>query len=157
MERPNGTAELLVDALMRALGTDGFTYVTLGLAPLSCRADGVAETEPTWLRWMLAWARAHGTRFYNFEGLDAFKAKFKPDSWEPLYAISNEARFSPRALYAIAAAFSDGPPLFALARALFAAVKQELAWRRERLRTANKAVKSDEKAETEKENLTNST
>lgn len=131
---PNGTVELLVDSLMRGLEADGFTYITLGLAPLSRRANVPAHAEPTWLRLVLTWARAHGTRFYNFEGLDAFKAKFKPDHWEPLYAISNEARFSPRALYAIAAAFSDGPPVFALAHALFAALKQELAWWRERLR-----------------------
>ena len=105
---------------------------------------------------MLAWARAHGTRFYNFGGLDAFKAKFKPDSWEPLYAISNETRFSPHTLYAIAAAFSDGPPLLTLGRALAAALKQELVWRREWLRNANKPAKNDAKAGIDKENSTNS-
>ncbi len=136
-DAPNGTAELLIDALMRGLEADGFMYVTLGLAPLSRRGDTPADGEPAWLRWMLTWARAHGTRFYNFEGLDAFKAKFKPDGWEPLYAISNDSRFSPRALYAIAAAFSDGPPALALARALFAALKQECVWWRERRRDKN--------------------
>ena len=134
---PNGMAELLIDALMRGLEADGFTYVTLGLAPLSRRANAPVGPEAAWLRWMLAWARAHGSRFYNFEGLDAFKAKFKPDTWEPLYAISNESRFSFRALYAIAAAFSDGPLLPSLARALFAALNQEWAWWSERLRCHN--------------------
>ena len=30
------------------------------------------------------WVRAHGKRFYNFEGLEAFKSKFRPDGWEPI-------------------------------------------------------------------------
>ncbi len=137
---PNGTAELLIDAMMRHLEADGFTYVTLGLAPLSQRAPMPAGATPAWLRVTLAWARAHGTRFYNFEGLDAFKAKFKPDTWEPLYAIANSSHFSPRALYAIAAAFSDGPPVLALLRALFAAAKQELAWAWKRLYAKKEAA-----------------
>jgi phosphatidylglycerol lysyltransferase len=79
--------------------------------------------------------RAHGRRFYNFDGLDAFKAKFRPDSWEPLYAIANEKRFKFTALYAIAAAFSEGPPVVAMLRAMRDAARQEFAWFRDR-RTA---------------------
>jgi phosphatidylglycerol lysyltransferase len=123
----NGTPELLVDGAMRALATAGADYVTLGLAPLSRRVPEEEEMQ-SWLRLLLAWMRAHGTRFYNFEGLDAFKAKFKPDYWEPIYAISNEPRVSPRTLYAIAAAFSGGSPVHAIARALVAAVRQEMTW-----------------------------
>jgi phosphatidylglycerol lysyltransferase len=39
-----------------------------------------------WLRFVLQWVRLHGARFYNFAGLDAFKAKFNPEAWEPMYA-----------------------------------------------------------------------
>jgi phosphatidylglycerol lysyltransferase len=133
---PNGTVELLVDAMMHAFAAEGCAYVTLGMAPLSRRANVSSDSEAPprlWLRLLLSWVRAHGTRFYNFEGLDAFKAKFRPDVWEPLYAISNETRFSPRTLYAIAAAFSDGPPPLALSLAMLSALKQEIVWLRARL------------------------
>jgi phosphatidylglycerol lysyltransferase len=125
---PNGTAELLVDAAMRAFTADGADYVTMGLAPLSKRGPAGPHAPMPWLRLMLAWLKAHGRRFYNFEGLDAFKAKLRPDYWEPVYAISRERRFSVRTLYAIAAAFSDGPPAIAAARAGITALKQEIAW-----------------------------
>ena len=133
---PNGTNELLVDAAMRALAAAGAAYVTLGLAPLSRRAlppAGGAAT-PLWLALTLGWIRAHGRRFYNFDGLDAFKAKFRPHSWEAIYAISRERRFSPGTLYAIAGAFSGGSPVALVSRALVRAARVELAraFRRDR-------------------------
>ncbi len=127
-EAPNGTAELLVDAAMQTFAREGSEIVTLGLAPLSRRANAADPSRP-WLRWTLRWVRAHGRRFYNFDGLDAFKAKFKPDFWEPVYALSNEKRFSFRTLYALAAAFSDGSPIAAMTHALASALQQEIAWK----------------------------
>lgn len=124
-DAPNGSAELMIDCAMPTLAGDGASYVTLGLAPLSNRT-GSARTRLLWLRLLLAWARAHGTRFYNFEGLDYFKAKFRPDSWEPIYAISNERRFSPRTLYAVAAAFTGGAPIKAISGVLAGAVTTEV-------------------------------
>lgn len=132
---PNGMAELLVDAAMQSLAADGAEYVTLGLAPLSQRAETEMETQESWLRLLLTWVRAHGRRFYNFDGLDAFKAKFRPDSWEPLYALSNEKHFSLAALHAIAAAFSDVPPIVAMLHAFRDAALQEFAWFRKRRET----------------------
>ena len=130
---PNGTVELLLDSAMRSLAADGFEYVTLGLAPLS-RHTLPQTVNPLWLRLVLKWVRAHGRRFYNFEGLDRFKAKFQPEQWEPVYAIVNEPHFSPGALYAIAAAFSDGSPISTIARALWRAARTELGWLRRRLK-----------------------
>jgi phosphatidylglycerol lysyltransferase len=69
-DAPNGTVELLVDAVMRAADHE----LTLGLAPL---AGDVAR----WLRF----ARWAGGPFYDFEGLRRFKAKLKPHTWEPVY------------------------------------------------------------------------
>jgi phosphatidylglycerol lysyltransferase len=132
---PNGMAELLVGSAMEALAADGAEYVTLGLAPLSLRAGTEANTNGSWLRLLLTLIRAHGRRFYNFDGLDAFKAKFRPDRWEPLYAISNEKHFSVAALYAIAAAFSEGPPIVAVLRAFRDAAQQEFTWLRDRKAT----------------------
>ncbi|HEV2149125.1 MAG TPA: DUF2156 domain-containing protein [Longimicrobiaceae bacterium] len=129
---PNGTTERMIDAAMHALAADGARYVTLGLAPLSRHGPRPTHRTPPWLRLLLGWVRAHGRRFYNFEGLDAFKAKLDPQRWEPIYAIANEPRFSPRILYAIAAAFSAGPPVAMVGRALARAATQEARWAVER-------------------------
>ena len=45
-----------------------------------------------------------------------------------MYAISNTPRFEGRALLAIAAAFSDGPLIGMLGRALGRAVRTEMRW-----------------------------
>jgi phosphatidylglycerol lysyltransferase len=128
---PNGTVELLLDHAIRAVAGEGAEYVTMGLVPLSGRGGPPPEYNPLWLRVLLAWVRAHGRRFYNFEGLEAFKAKFQPPLWEPIFAISKEPRFSVHSLYAIAGAFSGGSPVLAVARGLGRAVRQEMVWLRE--------------------------
>jgi phosphatidylglycerol lysyltransferase len=71
---PNGTAELLVEAAMRAAAAEGSRYVTLGLVPL-------AGPLPPWLRL----ARRSGGGLYDFEGLRAFKAKLRPAAWSSIY------------------------------------------------------------------------
>lgn len=133
---PNGTAELLIDAAMRAVRDSGATYATLGLSPLSERARLEPLRQPIWLRVVLQWVRLHGARFYNFGGLEAFKSKFNPDVWEPIYAIGEGSSFSPRDLYAIAGAFSGGAPVKLVLLAVLRAGREELArmftklWRR---------------------------
>ncbi len=123
---PNGAAELLLDHAVNSVAGSGSTYVTLGLSPLSQRA-GIAEpSTPVWLRFLLRWVRLHGARFYNFGGLDSFKAKFNPDHWEPIYAIAEGKHFPPRALYAIAGAFSGGNPVRLVAVALLRALRDEI-------------------------------
>lgn len=129
---PNGTTELLIDAAVRAMSIDGNDYVTLGLSPLSRHAKLPVDRNPVWLRFLLRWIRAHGRRFYNFEGLDAFKAKFRPAHWEPIYAISNEPNFSPTTLYAVAAAFTHESPVVTLARAVLRSIRMEVGWLLER-------------------------
>jgi phosphatidylglycerol lysyltransferase len=122
---PNGAAELLLDSAVRAVAASGSRYVTLGLSPLSQHTSVDAIRHPRWLRFILQWVRLHGARFYNFAGLDAFKAKFNPEAWEPIYAIGQGRSFSPRDLYAIAGAFSGGAPVYLLAQALARAARQE--------------------------------
>ncbi|HEY3782230.1 MAG TPA: DUF2156 domain-containing protein [Fimbriimonadaceae bacterium] len=124
---PNGTVELLIDTAVRAAGETGAEYVTMGLVPLSTHGHQIPNT-PTWLKLILKWVRAHGRRFYNFDGLEWFKTKFHPEEWEPIYAISKEEHFSPRTLYAIAAAFSDESPIVAVGKGLGRAVAQEAKW-----------------------------
>jgi phosphatidylglycerol lysyltransferase len=72
--------------------------------------------------------RAHGRRFYDFDGLDRFKAKFAPEHWEEIIAIDDRSPFSIRALWAIAAAFGGGSPVLLLLRTAARAVAQEVRW-----------------------------
>ncbi len=125
---PNGMAELLVSEAILAFKASGAEYVTLGLSPLSQRAGFTQQNQTLLLKLLLYWTRAHGRRFYNFDGLDAFKAKFQPERWEPIYAISSEKHFSLKTLYAIAGAFSGMSPVSLVAQAVLKAVKQEAEW-----------------------------
>ena len=131
---PNGTSELLLDSAVKAIAASGSAYITLGLSPLSERANAPNGRQPMWLRFTLRWVRLHGARFYNFRGLDSFKAKFNPDRWEPIYAISEGKTFPPRALYAIAGAFSGGNPIRLVAVALLRAIADEVRRLRQRVR-----------------------
>lgn len=125
---PNGVTEMLIVHAAAAMAGHSSGYVTLGLAPLSRRAGLLESPAPWWLRAVLTWVRAHGHRFYDFDGLDSFKAKFRPQHWDPVFAIGNRRKFSPRFLYAIASAFSGGSPIVTVARGLGRAAKQEAVW-----------------------------
>ncbi|MEO5588611.1 MAG: DUF2156 domain-containing protein [Gemmatimonadaceae bacterium] len=127
-DAPNGTIELLLASAVNAIAASGSDYVTLGLAPLARRRDFSPGSDPAWLRAALGFAGVHGSRFYNFRGLEAFKEKFRPRVWEPIYAIQSEPRFSPRALYAIAGAFASRSPISLAAGVLAGAVVQEVRW-----------------------------
>ncbi len=129
-EAPNGTAELMIDAAVQAMAEDGDDFVTLGLTPLAERE--VRVNNPWWLRPLFTLARVHGRRFYNFDGLDRFKAKFRPHHWEPVYLISRERNFSFGTLLAVAGAFTGGRLGPAFCGTLRRAVKQELRWLRDR-------------------------
>ena len=120
---PNGTTELLVDAAMRAAAVDQARYFTLGVAPLSARAGSADGT--LWLRLALGWVRAHGRRFYNFGGLESFKAKFRPEGWEAAWLVTNDKTVRPRHLWAIASAYAGGSPMRTLARGLQRAARDE--------------------------------
>ncbi len=94
---PNGTSELLVDAGMRVIAADGCTWATLGLAPL-------AGPVSPWLARVGRWA----TPFFNFRGLHAFKAKLRPQSWEPIWLAYPADTQAWRALSDALTAFASG-------------------------------------------------
>ena len=124
---PNGTSELLLDSAIEALSREGASYVTLGLAPLSQTLP--PPSQPPWhVRGLLAWTRAHGRRFYNFRGLERFKAKFLPTRWEPIYAVAHDRPISLDTLYAITGAFGGTSPLVFLGRALLRDAAREARW-----------------------------
>ncbi|MFA6469820.1 MAG: DUF2156 domain-containing protein [Bacteroidota bacterium] len=109
-DAPNGTAELLLETMVLHLRSLNAEIITLGLSPLSQQYSSSFE-QPMWLKSLLQIIRYYGRSFYNFKGLDAFKSKFHPAEWEPVYAITNEIRPTPSTLYAIATAFSGMSPV----------------------------------------------
>ena len=71
-DTPNGTVELLLDALMRELPEDA--SVTLGLSPLS---GPVAAP--------LRLARRFSRPLYDFRGLRAFRERLHPHAWQRVW------------------------------------------------------------------------
>jgi len=110
---PNGTAESLVAAATQTVAAEGSRFITLGTSPLSRRGERLSSRHPVWLRLTTGWMRAHGARFYNFRGLEHFKAKFRPQAWEPVFAVAAEDRLRPGTLYAVMGAFTGRSPLLA--------------------------------------------
>jgi phosphatidylglycerol lysyltransferase len=94
---PNGTIELLIDAAMRAAANARVSYVTMGLVPLMGDVHA-------WLRV----ARRLGRFLYDFDGLRAFKAKFKPCAWDPIFLSYPPGATAWRSLLDTLAAFSRG-------------------------------------------------
>lgn len=107
---PNGTAEMLVDAAMRAPEVAACESVTLGLAPLAGRVPAPLRV-----------ARAVSSPLYDFRGLHAFKRKLRPHGWEPVYLCSPGRYAGGRwlALGDALAAFARGSLLRFALRTLF--------------------------------------
>lgn len=93
---PNGTTESLVHAAMLDVAASGASFVTLGLAPLAGDAQ--------WLRV----ARTLMQGFYNFAGLRAFKAKLRPEAWDPVYVAWPDGNGALVAIYDVLDAFAGG-------------------------------------------------
>ena len=123
----NGTIEMLIDFAIRTVAREGAEMVTMGMVPLSRKVAWNCD-DPLWLRFTMNWVRAHGRRFYNFDGLEWFKDKFHPDRWDPIYVISTVKPFPAKHLYAVAAAFTGMSPVKAIAKGAWKAVRQEAAW-----------------------------
>lgn len=80
-DAPAATMEFLFVNLLLALKAEGYRHFDLGMAPLSGLSESPAA--PFWHR-VARSVFEHGERFYNFNGLRAFKAKFQPE-WQPRY------------------------------------------------------------------------
>lgn len=95
---PNGTSELLVHSVMSWAGGNECAWLTLGLAPLS-------GPLPPWLRLVRDGTR----RLYDFAGLRAYKAKLRPQFWQPAFLCypRNGSAFH-AVLDALAAFATDG-------------------------------------------------
>ncbi len=96
---PNGTVELLVDAVMRWASAQGCSWLTLGLAPLS-------GDVPLLLRV----ARKRMGSLYNFDGLRHFKAKLRPTEWHPIYLSYPASQGAIASVFDVLAAFARNGP-----------------------------------------------
>ncbi len=94
---PNGTTELLVDAAMRDASIGASTYVTLGLAPLGGTVSPLLHTVGRLTR-----------SLYDFGGLYRFKARLRPQRWDPIHVVCAPGTSAPAALYDSLTAFARG-------------------------------------------------
>lgn len=78
------------------------TNAAAGTAAEPAPAD---TSSPCWLRVAEKLAVRCGRRFYDFEGLYAFKRKFRPEAWEPVYLLCRQERLTARTFVALAGAF----------------------------------------------------
>ena len=123
-DAPNGISAFLLDAAIRRLAPD--VPFTLGLVPLSTFAPLSERAPDLFVRALLAWTRAHATRFYNFDGLQRFKAKFVPDRWRPLHLVTDGRPITVFTFHDVAAAFAlPRAPTRFVARALADAALEE--------------------------------
>ncbi len=103
-EAPKGTMDYLFTELFLWASAVGYQRFNLGMAPLS----GL-ETHPLAPLWhrIGTLVYRHGDNFYNFEGLRAYKAKFKPE-WRPKYLAAPRGLALPSVLLDISALISGG-------------------------------------------------
>jgi phosphatidylglycerol lysyltransferase len=94
---PNGTIELIVDAVMRWATDQGSTWLTLGLAPLAGEVSGPLKL-----------TRKLTKRLYDFDGLRVFKAKLRPSAWMPIYLSHPAEQTTLTSLVDALAAFAPG-------------------------------------------------
>ena len=96
-DAPNGTSELLVHSVMAWAERQRCAWLTLGLAPLSGRL-------PTLLRLI----RDASRPLYDFPGLRAYKAKFRPRFWQPAYLCYPRSAHALHAVLDTLSAFAQG-------------------------------------------------
>ena len=119
---PNGTVEALVHRAFKTLQTDAAPFVTLGMVPLSRWAT--SKHRRPLLQQLLRCTKLIGRRFYNFEGLKAFKSRFRPDHWEPMYMLTLDRTLDFRDLISVGKALAGGSLFGFLLRSSVLRLKQ---------------------------------
>jgi phosphatidylglycerol lysyltransferase len=94
-DAPNGTGELLTDAVMQWAAAADCDWLTLGLAPLAGDVTGLLRA-----------ARTSSSLFFDFEGLRRYKAKLRPDTWSPIFVSYPPGQSSVRTMMDVLVAFS---------------------------------------------------
>ena len=102
---PNGTMDFLFAELMAWGRDEGYRWFSLGLAPLSGLT--ARPLAPMWSRAGAA-LYSHGEGLYGFEGLRAYKEKFRP-VWEPRWIAGPHGLGMARALVDLQTLVGGGP------------------------------------------------
>jgi len=102
---PKGVMDFLLVELMLWGRQQGYAWFNLGMSPLAGLAD--REFAPLWNR-VGAFLYHHGERFYNFEGLRAYKEKFLPE-WRPRYLATSGRLGIPRTVMDVASLIAGSP------------------------------------------------
>ncbi len=111
-EAPNGTAESLVDLILKTMLERRQTVLSLGTAPLA------GECAPT-LRRLRRIARP----FYDCNGLFAFKQRLHPGIFRTTYLVFPQGQSMWLTAWDVFAAFAGGKPLWFLVATLLHRVK----------------------------------
>ncbi len=106
-EAPLGTTELLIIEAIAHLERQGVTNITLGMAPLAGLSAAERSARPK-LYSALDFIFRRGNSVYGFQSLHAYKEKFSPNEWRPLFLVSATARVSWRAWYGLFRAIYPG-------------------------------------------------
>ncbi len=102
---PNGVMDYLFTELMLWAKANGYTWFSLGMAPLSGMEQH--ELAPLWHK-LGHQIYSHGEAFYHFEGLRHYKEKFHPQ-WRPRYIACQGGLLGlPRALLDTSRLISGG-------------------------------------------------
>jgi phosphatidylglycerol lysyltransferase len=101
-DMPHGSMDFLFLALLEEGKRRGFEQFSLGLSALSGLRQ---EPHAPALETAIEVVTSHLERFYHFQGLHAYKAKFRP-VWEPRYLIYPSAQALPEVLLALVRADS---------------------------------------------------
>ncbi len=101
---PGCAMDALFGEILLWASAQGFARFSLGAAPFS--GMGGQRLAPLWSR-IGGLVYQHGDRFYNFEGLRAFKQKFEPD-WTPTYLACPRGLSAPGILYEVNVLISGG-------------------------------------------------
>ncbi len=104
-EEASGMMEFLFLSLLEHFRDMGAAEFSLGVAPLS--GLSTRSVERLWNRFGRFIYR-HGGAFYNFEGLRAFKQKFRPE-WRPRYIAVPPGLSPTRAMADVALLIAGGP------------------------------------------------
>ncbi len=101
---PPGAIDGVLLHLMQWGRVQGYRWFNLGMAPLSgLEASDVA---PLWVK-IASYLYEHGERYYNFQGLRAYKEKFDP-VWEPRYLAYPGGLSLPKILADVSALIAGG-------------------------------------------------
>lgn len=108
----SGTAESLIDLAMRSFGKENYSLASTGLVALAGVTKAKHARHP-YLSFFLNWCYRSLNWLYSFQGLYAFRSKFHPTVWEPVYLVC-EGRLNWLTVRAVLMAFAGGwVPFFA--------------------------------------------